>query len=200
MKPIELNPDRTILLIIDMQKGFVDADSPFCVAMARSTIPALAATVEEARNAGVTIAWVCRLHAKDGSDLEAFRRQKLEDLDQCDLFHPSGSGFALAQGLYRAPEDLFIPKTRYSAFFQTTLKEELEQRGIETVLVSGTQTPNCVRATAFDAFQCGYRTILFENCTSSANPQVQKANLDDLEKAGIERISDFQDLCWRADK
>ncbi|UNT94022.1 isochorismatase family protein [Allobaculum sp. Allo2] len=68
------------------------------------------------------------------------------------------------------------------------------------MLVSGTQTPNCVRATAFDAFQYGYRTILLENCTSSANPQVQKANLDDLEKAGIERISDFQDLCWRADK
>lgn len=129
MKPIELKPDRTILLIIDMQKGFVDADSPFCVAMARSTIPALAATVEEARNAGVTIAWVCRLHAKDGSDLEAFRRQKLEDLDQCDLFHPSGSGFALAQGLYRAPEDLFIPKTRYSAFFRLRSKRNWNKEG-----------------------------------------------------------------------
>lgn len=66
------------------------------------------------------------------------------------------------------------------------MKEMLDAHHIDTVVIAGTQTPNCVRATAFDAVSFDYRTIVLSDCTSSANADVQRSNLEDMRAAGVE--------------
>lgn len=193
-KQITIEPDRSVLVVIDMQKGFTEPESVFCVGMAKDTIPTLEKTIERARRAGVHICWVLRKHAKDGSDYEAHRRKKLEAIGQTNLFAEDGWGFPVSEGLIVKEEDWICYKTRYSAFVRTDLLEKLEKVKIKTVLVSGTQTPNCVRATAFDAFQYDFQTILLADCTSSATTEVQQANLLDLKNAGIDVADHFEDL------
>ena len=52
---MKLNPNRTALLVIDMQGGFIDPASPTCIPTARATIPACAAVQDKARALGIPV-------------------------------------------------------------------------------------------------------------------------------------------------
>lgn len=171
------DPAKWAMLVIDMQKGFVDDNSPVCVAGAKATVPALAKTIDAARARGMRIVWILRKHACDGNDMERFRKERLQACGRLDLFDPSNEGFELAEGLSIHENDEVVYKTRYSGFVRTELGELLQKMKIEGVLVCGTQTPNCVRATAIDAFEYDYETVVPADCTSSANASVQQSNL-----------------------
>ncbi len=188
MKSSKVNPAKTALLVIDMQKAFVDSDSPICVAGAQETIPAIANVVEKAREAGVKIIWVCRQHDPEGLDMEAFRRELLKEKGCLDLLADGNPMSQLAEGLSSKKQDETVYKKRFSAFYKTELDDLLEKEGIETLILTGTQTPNCIRATACDALERDYRTIVLAECTSSATKSVQNANLKDMANMGIEVI------------
>jgi ureidoacrylate peracid hydrolase len=66
-------------------------------------------------------------------------------------------GARLVDAVHRAPEDILVPKRRYSAFFGTDLDLHLRERQIATVLVAGVVTNICVRSTVHDAFFLGMR-------------------------------------------
>lgn len=185
----------TALLVVDMQRAFVEAGQALCVAGAAATVPRIAATVARLRARGGAVVWVRREYAPDGSDMEAFRREQMRAAGTLDVMAPGSYGARPAAGLEGEPGDLVVVKKRFSAFFGTGLEPHLRREGIGTVLVAGTQTPNCVRATAFDALSYGYRTIVPADCTSSANDQVQCANLEDMANAGIEVWPSWQ-ICF----
>ena len=58
-------PERTALLIIDMEKGFVEPGAALCIAGAKATVPAIARAADEARAAGIRVIWVKRIYAAD---------------------------------------------------------------------------------------------------------------------------------------
>lgn len=179
---------RTALLVIDMQRAFVEPGQPLCVSGAAATVPALVATVALVRGRGGAIAWIRREYEPGGSDMEAFRREQMRAAGALDVMARGSRGAQPVEGLEGEPGDVFVVKKRFSGFFQTDLKRLLDERGIETVLVAGTQTPNCVRATAFDAVSHDYRTVVIADCTSAASRAVQSANLHDMAAAGIEVV------------
>jgi nicotinamidase-related amidase len=177
---------KTALLVIDMQKAFVEPGQPLCVAGAQKTVPELIRTVSYVREHGGRIVWIRREYEADGSDMEPFRREKMQTAGTLGVMAKGSYGAQPADGLEGEPGDHFVIKKRFSGFFQTDLKSFLNENKIKTVLITGTQTPNCVRATAFDAVSYDYRTIVIADCTSSANDDVQKSNLQDMRNAGIE--------------
>lgn len=189
MEEYILDPSRTAVLVIDMQKAFTEPESPICVAGAKETIPAIAQFIDPARKAGMAIFWISRQHAADGSDMETFRRKLLQEKGCLDLLSSSNSMSRLAAGLEVKQPDQIIYKTRFSAFYKTKLDELLKTKGIDTVILLGTQTPNCIRATAYDAIARDYQTFIIDDCTSSATQAIQKANLYDLEQAGVKVIA-----------
>ncbi|MGC8874722.1 MAG: isochorismatase family protein, partial [Chloroflexia bacterium] len=79
-----------------------------------------------------------------------------------------------------------VRKRAWSAFFGTELDLLLRRFGVDTLLIGGTQTPNCIRATVYDATVYGYRVILLADGTSSPTPDRQQANLLDLGELGVE--------------
>lgn len=80
----------------------------------------------------------------------------------------------------RADEDLLVKKYA-SAFFGTPLASLLTARSIDTLLITGCTTSGCVRATAVDALQNGFRPMVVEECVGDRSEEAHRANLFDIE-------------------
>lgn len=74
-----------------------------------------------------------------------------------------------------------IVKHFASAFFGTALASYLSFERVDTVIVTGCTTSGCVRATAVDALQHGYRVIVPEECVGDRSPEAHTANLRDIQ-------------------
>ena len=75
-----------------------------------------------------------------------------------------------------------ITKRRYSAFVGTDLDLILRDNHIDTLVLTGTKTNVCIRATAQDAFEHNYRVIVPRECVSTDKPHLHEANLEDIGK------------------
>ena len=80
-------------------------------------------------------------------------------------------------------------KYRFSAFFQTRLNMLLQRMKVDTVVLVGVQTPNCIRTAAYDAVSLDYHTVVLHDATASKSPEVQAANLQDMADAQIKIIA-----------
>jgi nicotinamidase-related amidase len=80
------------------------------------------------------------------------------------------------------PGDTLITKQFASAFFGTALSSLLAAEGCDTLLVSGATTSGCVRATAVDAIQHGYRPIVPRECVGDRAQAPHEANLFDIQQ------------------
>lgn len=180
---------NTALIIIDMQKAFVEPGAAHCIRQAKATVSACAEVISEAREAGAPIFWVKRQYLPDGSDVEFTRREAW--LAGGRTMAPGSTGInseELAEGLCREPGDYEIIKPRWSAFFQTKLDMMLRRLGVDTVVLIGTTTPNCIRTTCYDAIALDYETIIIERCCSSQTDEIQRVNMEDMERIGARII------------
>lgn len=114
---MELFNNHTALIIIDMQKAFVEPGAPLCVKGAKATVPACAKTIEEARTAGSPVIWVKRHYRSDGSDVEFTRYQTWEEGGRPLAHGSKGIGGAEeAEGLERKPGDYVVTNLAGAAF------------------------------------------------------------------------------------
>lgn len=171
------------LLIIDMQRDFVLPGAPLCVAGALPSVPVVRRLLDDARGRGWPVFHVVREHAPDGRDAELHRRH---------LFGAGGGvcvagtpGAAVVDELAPLPGERKLIKTRFSGFYRTSLEDELRARGVHTVVVAGTQYPNCVRGTAVDALYRDFRVIVVSDACSAQTPEVAEANIRDMRGMGI---------------
>ena len=97
--------------------------------------------------------------------------------------HP---GSELVDTLHPSPGEHVISKKRFSAFWGTHAASLLRRLGVGHVVLAGVQTPNCIRATAFDALAEDFPAVtVLADATASASEQVQAANLADLRAVGV---------------
>ena len=194
-------PERGIaLLIIDMQRDFVLPGAPLCVAGALPSVPVVRRLLDRARDRGWPVFHVVREHAPDGGDAEPCRRH---------LFRAGGgvcvagtTGAAVVDELTPLPGERKLVKTRFSGFYRTSLEDELRALGVSTVLVAGTQYPNCVRGTAVDALYRYFRAIVVSDACSAQTPEVAESNIRDMRGMGIvcEPLDRLPELLARRDR
>lgn len=146
---------KTALIVIDMQRGFIDPRSAQCISGAAATVPDCARVIRHCRDNGIPVIFVTRLYRADGSDAR----------------------------------DYHIVKQRYSAFFATELDMLLRRLRVDTVVLAGTTTPNCIRTTCYDAISLDYNTVVLSDCTSSASEEIQLSNLRDMANVGAQILS-----------
>ncbi len=79
------------------------------------------------------------------------------------------------------PGDVLIVKHYPSAFFRTDLEAILRARGVDTLLVAGCTTSVCVRATAIESMQLGFRTIVVQEAVGDFNDRLHAAHMRDLD-------------------
>ena len=194
------NPTRTAILVIDMEQGFLSPSSPHCIPAAAATVPALCRALDTARAKGIAVFFVKRLYRADGSDVELTRWEGWRAGGRSMTPGSQGERSAQApEGLRPQPGDYTIGKPRWSAFFQTELDLILRRLAVRTVILTGTTTPNCIRATAYDAIALDYNTVVLSDCTSSRSEDVQRANLEDMACVGAHIMTEEQFRAYDAD-
>ena len=173
------------LLVIDLERGFLDADSPLCICQAAATLPACGRVIAHARETGIPVFFVTRTYRSNGSDVEHTR-------------YPGwfAGGKPLAPGstgpgsietppeVTPQPGDYTIVKPRFSAFFQTELDLILRRLGVRTLYLAGTTTPNCIRTTCYDGISLDYNVAVLTDCCSSNDEDIQRSNLRDMANIG----------------
>ncbi|MFI1919966.1 isochorismatase family protein [Nocardia sp. NPDC020380] len=168
-----LDPERTALIVIDMVPFHV-ADNPYC----RAIVPNINRTAEALRRAGGTIAWALPGTAEPSpAAIEFFGPRTAE------TYSTSGGSGPLPTRLWPAlsthEDDLFMEKSAFSAFFpgRSTLPDQLDQRNINTVLITGTVTNVCCESSARDAATRGYRVIMIADANAARRDQDHNATL-----------------------
>lgn len=158
------------------------------MAGAKATIPAIADLVKFGKSKGWKIVYIVREHRTSGVDVDAPRIPLFTD-GKTGYCVPGTWGGAIVDGLSPEKDDLIVAKSRNSAFFATNLDLILRRMGVKTVVLAGTQYPNCVRGTANDAMSYDYETIICTDCCSAKTPEVAEANIFDMKNMGITCIS-----------
>ena len=87
-------------------------------------------------------------------------------------------GAEVIEELDRSPEDLWLPKPRFSAFFGTDLDQWLRARGVTLCAVAGISTNFCVLTTAMDAICHDFKAVLLEDCAAAFSEQIHRQTLD----------------------
>jgi len=171
------------LIIVDMQNDFVLPDGPGCVAGAMATVPRIREVLDAFRAKRYPIFHVVREYRADGSDIEITRLKRF--MNEVKMTVPGTPGCEVVKDLAPLPGEYRVVKNRFSGFMNTELDLILRRLKVETLAVCGTQYPNCIRATVFDAVSLGYETVVITDATSAATPAIAAANILDLRNIGV---------------
>jgi nicotinamidase-related amidase len=166
---------RTAVLVIDMIRDFTDMEHGLVPnEPASRMVETVHHFVEQARAAGAVIIWVVDSHRPNKPDWE------LENV----RFHCEAGtiGVELAPPLQPEPADYQITKRRYSAFMGTDLDLILRDNHITRIILTGTKTNVCIRATAQDGFSRNYAVVVPRECVATDKPHLHEANLEDIHK------------------
>jgi nicotinamidase-related amidase len=176
---------NTALLIIDMQNDFVLEGAPMQVKGALSVLNNVKKVLDYFRNNDLSIIHIVRSHKADGSDVEITRK---EIFKKTPIAVESTKGAEIVELLKPKKDEKIIKKLRMSAFFHTELIKELKSLDVDTIVIVGIQTPNCVRATAFDSIAYDYETYLVDDAVAAQTDEIHKANVLDMANIGIKII------------
>jgi nicotinamidase-related amidase len=176
---------RPALVVVDVNRGFTDPASPLvcdldeCVAGIRRLLDGF-------RAAGLPV--VFTTVAFDAA-AKAAARVFIEKIPALLALEAGSPWVEVDPRIAPLPDEPVIVKTFASAFFGTALPSVLAAEGCDSVVVTGASTSGCVRATAVDALQHGYRTIVPRDAVGDRNPAAHEANLYDLDTKYADVVS-----------
>ena len=167
--------ERPAVLVVDMVRAYVDPTSPLYAGVEDTVAPARA-VLDAARSAGVPVIYTEVVFGPGGLDGGTFFR-KIKPLE---LFVGRGEMGEILPELAPAENELVVTKQYASAFFGTSLASTLTALGRDTVIVLGYSTSGCVRASAVDATQHGFMTVVVSDAVGDRDDRPHEANLFDL--------------------
>ena len=180
----ELDPNKSALLIIDMQNPFGKPGGPGEVPMARDITPAINDLAAAMRLRGVPVFWVLHTNTQQNgrSDWEVFFNHVVRNdeirANMVNSLAPENQ--KVFDDLIVEPEDVTIFKNRYSALASgaSTLERVLRNLGVDTVLVGGTKTNVCCDSTARDAMMMDFKSVLVSDCCAALSDDEHLAALE----------------------
>ncbi len=167
---------RPALLVIDFMRAYTDESSPF---FAQGVVEAVAETVallQAARENAIPVLHTRVAFHPSGIDGGLFVR-KVPALRKLVAGEPMGEIDPLV-----APREseLVIVKNYASSFFGTSLAATLTSLGIDTLILAGCSTSGCIRASAIDGMQHGFRVIVPRECVGDRHQEPHDSNLFDI--------------------
>ena len=117
----------------------------------------------------------------DGSDAGPFK-MKREFIQRDNWMIEGTHGAEISPEIPPAPQDYVMMKKRPSAFFGTPLEAYLRDKGVDTTIVVGGSTSNCVRATVFDSASYGYRTMVISDACMDRMQTSHEVSLRDMDR------------------
>lgn len=192
----ELDPKRCALVVIDMQRDFVDPGGfgealGNDVSLLRKAIAPTRKVLDAARAQRMLVVHTREGHRPDLADLP--RSKKLRGRLKAGIGDPGPMGRILVRGEYGhdivdelkpAPGEPVVDKPGKGAFYATDLDSLLRNRGIAQLVVCGVTTEVCVNTTVREANDRGYDCLVLEDCVGSYFPEFQKAALEMIKAQG----------------
>ena len=181
-------PERTALLIVDMQVDFASPDG----AAGRwgldlTTVPAALTAAERLAEAAraaeipVVFAGLFTTPETDSSAWNERMRRRGGDPDVDAALCRTGEPGSAFVGPQPAPGELVVRKTRYSAFWNTELDARLKAMGVDTLVLAGLTTECCVDGTARDAFNLDYHVFVAADACAAYEPDLHAGALKMLD-------------------
>jgi nicotinamidase-related amidase len=191
-----LEPARTALLVIDMQRDFVDPGG-FGEMLGNDVTPLLRAVaptrrvLDAFRRAGLTVVHTREGHRPDLSDCPPSKRARgrlpvgIGDKGPMGRVLVRGEyGHDIVDELRPRPSEPVIDKPGKGAFYATDLELVLKDQGIQSLVVTGVTTEVCVHTTVREANDRGYECLVLEDCVASYFPAFQAAALAMIKAQG----------------
>jgi ureidoacrylate peracid hydrolase len=178
-----LDPRKTALLVVDMQNAFMlpGVAHSLCP-MAREIVPNINRLAQAMRETGGVVVWIKTTFTpetlKNWSTYYELSRPA-QNAKRAEALAAGSKGHALWAELDARAGDLTVEKKRFSAFIQgsSNLAEVLRERGIDTVVVTGTVTGVCCESTARDAMMCNFKTIMVTDGNAAMTDEDHNASL-----------------------
>ncbi len=178
---------KTAFLIVDMQNDFCLPGAPFEVKGAMGVARNIRRALEACRQHKLPVVHVFRYYRPDGSDVEITRYDKFMQVGGALIEGTKGG--EIVEELKPLAGEYLVCKRRWSAFFQTELDSLLKRLGVDQVVVTGVQTPNCIRGTVWDANSLDYEVIVLVDGTGANTQEVHEANLTDMKNIGAKMMT-----------
>ena len=202
-----IDPRKTALVVVDMQNYFVKQGHQGEVPLAREIVPNINRLAAELRARGGHVVWVrngtndtreswSNYHQYLQSRDRAERRLKSMDIDE--------DGYEFWQGNDIRPEDAQITKKRYSAFIQgsSEIERHLRERGIDTLLITGTATNVCCESTARDAMMLNFKVVMVADGMATHTDEEHNATLSNFygQFGDVQTVDETMQSLVRGDK
>ena len=193
---LEIDLDRTALIIIDMQRDFLEPGGfgeslGNDVSLLNAAVGPCRALLDGARKRGMLVIHTREGHRPDLSDAPRAKVERGAPSLRIGAPGPMGrilirgeAGHDIIPGLYPLPGEPVVDKPGKGAFFATDLHALLQNRGIETLLVCGVTTEVCVHTTVREANDRGYRCIVPGDCCGSYFPEFHEVGLRMIKAQG----------------
>lgn len=171
---MQLNVAASALLVVDMQRFFLDTASPTFTCGGVAILPTVKRLLGAFRQASRPVIFTQHVHHP--SDLDSgimgwwWEGKCLEGSPESEV-HPD---------LTPKPSEKIVSKHRYSAFYNTDLETVLRCLKVEDVVVSGIMTNMCCESTARDAYYRDYRVFFLADGTGSITEEMHVASLLNL--------------------
>lgn len=167
---------RPAVLVVDFIKAYTTPGSPLYAPAVAEAVRETAEVLALARAKGVPVFYTRVVYSRTGLDGGVFVRK-------VPLLRALVEGEPLAEivdELSPAADDVVIVKQYASAFFGTALAPALTSLGVDTIILTGCSTSGCIRASAVDGMQYGFRVVVPRECVADRHPAPHEANLFDI--------------------
>jgi ureidoacrylate peracid hydrolase len=185
-------PGRTALVVVDMQRGFLDPGEAMEVPPAREIVPAIQGLLSLFRDKHLPVVFtqfvysesvpvlIGSLHPEHRPAAPGAPRGFGLPSSSCLEGTPSAE---TVPALAPRPGEIVVRKRGYDAFAGTQLDTALRARNVTSLVVTGTMTDICVLATVTAALHREYRVTVVEDGVATLWPEIQRAALDIIARA-----------------
>ena len=187
--PFEFDPATNALVIIDMQRDFVEPGGfgetlGNDVSHLQAVVPPLQKVLAAVREAGMTVIHTREGHVPDLSDCPPAKLNRGDPSLRIGAPGPKGRilirgeyGHDIIDDLAPLPGEPVIDKPGKGSFHGTSFGELLKERGITSLVVTGVTTEVCVHTTVREANDRGYECLILSDCTGATDPANHAAAL-----------------------
>ncbi|MDF0731573.1 N-carbamoylsarcosine amidohydrolase [Pseudomonas entomophila] len=169
---------KPALLMIDFMQGYTTPGAPLYAEGVVSAVEQASGLLAQARESGTLVVHTnIRYqpgHFADGG-IWVRKAPVMKDMVEGNPLA------AFCAAVAPRADETVISKQYASAFFGTSLASLLHAQGVDTVVLAGCSTSGCIRASAVDAVQHGFRTIVVRECVGDRHPAPHEANLFDID-------------------